>query len=150
MKSRIPPVVIQKRIGGSSGIVSKRKPSNAPSDDLRSSAPPPPNKADHASTATAVAEHNGNGDSMEGTETNSRNSLEKIIPRLMDSPSNLGDVDPHLWESSDVSEFLRINDCGAYCDSFERNVSQIPEFFFTLNIHILFPLFLANRWNEIA
>ena len=48
---------------------------------------------------------------------------EKFIPKLIDSPPCVTAVDPQGWTMEDVSKFLMLNDCGAYCDSFHRNVS---------------------------
>jgi hypothetical protein len=45
------------------------------------------------------------------------------IPKLIDSPPCLAEVEPGGWTTEDVSRFLLLNDCGAYCDSFVRNVS---------------------------
>lgn len=33
-----------------------------------------------------------------------------------------GAITPDLWGVYDVCQFLRINDCGAYCDSFSKKV----------------------------
>ncbi|XP_064091599.1 LOW QUALITY PROTEIN: polycomb protein Sfmbt-like [Macrobrachium nipponense] len=41
------------------------------------------------------------------------------IPRLIDGSVKDGSkVQPKLWSPHDVAEFLRTNDCGAYCDNF--------------------------------
>lgn len=44
---------------------------------------------------------------------------ELYIPRLIDGSVKDGSkVQPKLWTPHDVAEFLRTNDCGAYCDNF--------------------------------
>ncbi|XP_069160957.1 MBT domain-containing protein 1 isoform X9 [Procambarus clarkii] len=41
------------------------------------------------------------------------------IPRLIDGPVKDGSkVKPKLWTPHDVAQFLKTNDCGAYCDNF--------------------------------
>jgi len=52
-------------------------------------------------------------------------SSEKFIPRLIDSPPCVTEVDPQGWSVEDVSKFLMLNDCGSHCDSFTRNVSDM-------------------------
>ncbi|XP_060530236.1 polycomb protein Sfmbt isoform X2 [Cylas formicarius] len=47
----------------------------------------------------------------------------KLIPRLIDNSSSSCDVSelcPDDWAVSDVVEFMRINDCANYCESFMR------------------------------
>uniref|UniRef100_T1IPJ4 FCS-type domain-containing protein n=1 Tax=Strigamia maritima TaxID=126957 RepID=T1IPJ4_STRMM len=47
----------------------------------------------------------------------------KTIPRLIDadlSSPSLSVITPELWNIFDVAQFLRVNDCGAYCDSFSK------------------------------
>lgn len=58
------------------------------------------------------------------------NSSGKRIPRLIDvSLTNrreaLNGVTPLDWTSLDVAQFLRVNDCAAYCDTFSKAVSII-------------------------
>ena len=51
----------------------------------------------------------------------------KLIPRLVDatgSVSEPGELIPAEWNVFDVAQFLRVNDCAAYCDSFSRRVSE--------------------------
>ncbi|XP_043641313.1 polycomb protein Sfmbt isoform X2 [Drosophila teissieri] len=56
-------------------------------------------------------------------KTNSCATNNKYIPRLADIDSS----EPHLelvpdtWNVYDVSQFLRVNDCTAHCDTFSRN-----------------------------
>lgn len=46
------------------------------------------------------------------------------IPRLIDGPIKDGSkVQPKLWTPQDVAQFLKTNDCGAYCDNFVSQVS---------------------------
>jgi hypothetical protein len=118
IKSRVPPVSSQKRLAGSSSEA-KKKLLNESSDSLQSSEVAYSSRIGLISGGT---DHNGNGEQIL-TDEKPGASPEKIIPKMTDSP-NLGEVDPLLWDTSDVSEFLRINDCGAYCDSFDRNVSH--------------------------
>ena len=33
-------------------------------------------------------------------------------------------INPNAWNSLDVCQFLRINDCGQYCESFNRKVRK--------------------------
>lgn len=47
----------------------------------------------------------------------------KYIPRLADSvPKNseFGELAPTEWNVFDVAQFLRVNDCAAYCDNFSK------------------------------
>ncbi|KAE8752631.1 hypothetical protein FOCC_FOCC000753 [Frankliniella occidentalis] len=45
----------------------------------------------------------------------------KVIPRLIDNSSSLlGELNPNEWDVNDVSHFLKVNDCAAYCDNFAR------------------------------
>ncbi|XP_030380492.1 polycomb protein Sfmbt isoform X2 [Scaptodrosophila lebanonensis] len=55
--------------------------------------------------------------------TNSAVTNSKYIPRLADIDSNEAQVDlmPESWNVYDVSQFLRVNDCTAHCDTFSRN-----------------------------
>ncbi|XP_018572663.1 polycomb protein Sfmbt isoform X2 [Anoplophora glabripennis] len=50
----------------------------------------------------------------------------KSIPRLVDASSGsceIGDLCPEQWNVFDAAQFLRVNDCANYCDSFtEQNV----------------------------
>lgn len=46
-----------------------------------------------------------------------------MIPRLIDgSTCDTRDLVPRLWTVSEVAEFLRVNDCGAYADCFVAKV----------------------------
>ncbi|XP_047119207.1 polycomb protein Sfmbt isoform X1 [Schistocerca piceifrons] len=49
-------------------------------------------------------------------------SSTKLIPRLVDanSPSEPGELAPAQWDVCDVAQFLRVNDCAAYCESFSK------------------------------
>lgn len=52
----------------------------------------------------------------------------KRIPRLIDVSAAhrreaLSGVAPLEWNSQDVAQFLRVNDCTAYCDTFTKAVS---------------------------
>ncbi|XP_063222708.1 polycomb protein Sfmbt isoform X2 [Bacillus rossius redtenbacheri] len=47
----------------------------------------------------------------------------KCIPRLVDSTGYCGepgDLVPSEWNVFDVAQFLRVNDCAAYCDNFSK------------------------------
>ncbi|XP_046666398.1 LOW QUALITY PROTEIN: polycomb protein Sfmbt-like [Homalodisca vitripennis] len=47
-----------------------------------------------------------------------------VIPRLIDQSCDTRELVPHLWSVPEVAEFLRVNDCGAYTDSFvSKNVT---------------------------
>jgi len=51
----------------------------------------------------------------------------KLIPRLVDATGSVGEpgeLIPAEWNVFDVAQFLRVNDCAAYCDSFSRRVSE--------------------------
>lgn len=54
---------------------------------------------------------------------NSAVTNSKYIPRLADIDSNDAQVElmPDTWNVYDVSQFLRVNDCTAHCDTFSRN-----------------------------
>lgn len=50
----------------------------------------------------------------------------KLIPRLVDnsgSSCDSSELCPEEWNIFDVAQFLRVNDCANYCDSFSRQVS---------------------------
>lgn len=58
----------------------------------------------------------------------STDSSGKRIPRLIDVSAAhrreaLSGVEPLEWSSQDVAQFLRVNDCAAYCDTFTKAVS---------------------------
>lgn len=65
----------------------------------------------------------------------SNNDSVKVIPRLVDSAGNtdMGDVCPEEWNVFDVAQFLRVNDCANYCDSFSK---QVSDFFINFFINI--------------
>ncbi|XP_026463906.1 polycomb protein Sfmbt-like isoform X3 [Ctenocephalides felis] len=51
-------------------------------------------------------------------------SSNKLIPRLVDSAGFgdlTGELDPKQWNVFDVAQFLRVNDCATYCDTFSKN-----------------------------
>lgn len=74
----------------------------------------------------------------------STDSSGKQIPRLIDvSAANrreaLSGVVPLEWTSQDVAQFLRVNDCSAYCDTFTKAVSAPTRKFqnkFILILHV--------------
>ncbi|XP_069695584.1 polycomb protein Sfmbt-like isoform X2 [Periplaneta americana] len=54
---------------------------------------------------------------------NSTGASGKLIPRLVDATGSIGEpgeLVPAEWNVFDVAQFLRVNDCAAYCDSFSR------------------------------
>ncbi|PSN32045.1 hypothetical protein C0J52_16697 [Blattella germanica] len=56
---------------------------------------------------------------------NSTGASGKLIPRLVDATGSIGEpgeLVPAEWNVFDVAQFLRVNDCAAYCDSFSRRV----------------------------
>ncbi|XP_016968580.1 polycomb protein Sfmbt isoform X2 [Drosophila biarmipes] len=60
------------------------------------------------------------------TSSNKMNSSamnNKYIPRLADIDSSEAHLElvPDSWNVYDVSQFLRVNDCTAHCDTFSRN-----------------------------
>lgn len=62
----------------------------------------------------------------------------KLIPRLVDATGSVGEpgeLIPAEWNVFDVAQFLRVNDCAAYCDSFSRRVSE--HLFDERKIHLL-------------
>ncbi|XP_017071654.2 polycomb protein Sfmbt isoform X3 [Drosophila eugracilis] len=54
---------------------------------------------------------------------NSSATNNKYIPRLADIDSSEAHLElvPDSWNVYDVSQFLRVNDCTAHCDTFSRN-----------------------------
>ncbi|EDW63836.1 polycomb protein Sfmbt isoform X2 [Drosophila virilis] len=54
---------------------------------------------------------------------NSAVTNSKYIPRLADVDSSEAHLElmPDTWNVYDVSQFLRVNDCTAHCDTFSRN-----------------------------
>ena len=46
-------------------------------------------------------------------------------------------ITPELWSVFDVCQFLRINDCGAYCDSFSKKVPQTYRLHFSWHSNVL-------------
>ncbi|KAI8124851.1 hypothetical protein FF38_03782 [Lucilia cuprina] len=54
---------------------------------------------------------------------NSSVSSTKYIPRLSDctDSDNIAELMPDTWNVYDVSQFLRVNDCTAHCDTLSRN-----------------------------
>jgi hypothetical protein len=47
----------------------------------------------------------------------------KLIPRLVDNSGGsceTGELCPEEWNVFDVAQFLRVNDCANYCDSFSK------------------------------
>lgn len=45
----------------------------------------------------------------------------KLIPRLINNSSaSLGEFNPSEWDVNDVAQFLKVNDCAAYCDNFAK------------------------------
>lgn len=61
-----------------------------------------------------------------GTGTQSEREDKCYIPRLIDGPVKDGSkVQPKLWSPQDVAQFLKTNDCGAYCDNFVSQVSCV-------------------------
>lgn len=60
-------------------------------------------------------------DQHETMSSNSVFSGSKVIPRLVDNSSaSLGDLNPNDWDVDDVAQFLKVNDCAAYCDNFAK------------------------------
>ncbi|GLH01505.1 Polyhomeotic-proximal chromatin protein [Gryllus bimaculatus] len=59
-----------------------------------------------------------------------QNSSTKFIPRLVDGgsgPTEPGELTPAEWNVFDVAQFLRVNDCAAYCDSFSKRKIDGPK-----------------------
>lgn len=52
--------------------------------------------------------------------SNCNSTSNKVIPRLVDpnSPCETRDLVPDQWSVFDVAQFLRVNECAAYCESF--------------------------------
>ena len=63
--------------------------------------------------------------------TNAAAHIPRVIPGEPDkdcgysSQTKDSAITPDLWTVYDVCQFLRINDCGAYCDSFSKKVRKI-------------------------
>ncbi|XP_023179836.2 polycomb protein Sfmbt isoform X2 [Drosophila hydei] len=79
-----------------------------------------------SSTVTPTASSgsgNGNGNGNGSKTMNSAVTNSKYIPRLADADSNDAHLElmPDTWNVYDVSQFLRVNDCTAHCDTFSRN-----------------------------
>jgi len=52
------------------------------------------------------------------------------IPKLINSSffnADMPEVDPDSWSIQDVGMFLKVNDCGTYCESFEHNKLDGPK-----------------------
>lgn len=49
----------------------------------------------------------------------------RVIPRLIDQSCDMRVLVPNLWTVDETAEFLRVNDCGAYTDSFISKVIQV-------------------------
>lgn len=67
----------------------------------------------------------------------------KPIPRLVDNsggPCESGELCPAEWNVYDVAQFLRVNDCGNYCDAFSKQVCMI----FIANFGVLFSLVVSD------
>ncbi|XP_017857698.1 PREDICTED: polycomb protein Sfmbt isoform X3 [Drosophila arizonae] len=73
-----------------------------------------------ANTVTPTA---SGGNSNASKTMNSAVTNSKYIPRLADVDSNEAHLElmPDTWNVYDVSQFLRVNDCTAHCDTFSRN-----------------------------
>ncbi|XP_071519932.1 uncharacterized protein [Panulirus ornatus] len=71
-----------------------------------------------SSTVTSQAESSPHVSLLSSAvQKDSENRL--YIPRLIDGPIKDGSkVQPKLWTPQDVAQFLKTNDCGAYCDNF--------------------------------
>ncbi|XP_011293988.1 polycomb protein Sfmbt isoform X2 [Musca domestica] len=71
--------------------------------------------------AAAAAAAAANSSGIENK--NSSVSSTKYIPRLSDcsDSDNNAELMPDTWNVYDVSQFLRVNDCTAHCDTFSRN-----------------------------
>lgn len=74
---------------------------------------------------TQVAVPNSEDIGLTGEATDSSG---KRIPRLIDVSAAhrreaLSGVAPLEWNPQDVAQFLRVNDCAAYCDTFTKAVS---------------------------
>ncbi|KAK9507297.1 hypothetical protein O3M35_007184 [Rhynocoris fuscipes] len=54
--------------------------------------------------------------------TNEKEATPKIIPKLVDTsdPVELSKVDPNEWDEMDVGQFLTLNNCAPYCESFTK------------------------------
>lgn len=69
---------------------------------------------------------------QESSPTDDSQTFKKTIPRLIDDAragltltSHHNVITPELWSVFDVSQFLRINDCAAYCESFSKKVNDM-------------------------
>lgn len=75
--------------------------------------------------------------SMHSSTSNTESEL--FIPRLIDGPLKDGSkVQPKVWKPEDVAQFLKTNDCGAYCDNFIAQVS--PQY----SLLTLIPSFICS------
>ncbi|XP_043190507.1 MBT domain-containing protein 1-like [Amphibalanus amphitrite] len=84
----------------------------------------PAEAVEAANTVTEDTGGDGADDNIPPPETPPPSSAEKLIPRLLDSPGGAapapGELNPEAWSVADVGQFLRVNECTAYCDNFER------------------------------
>lgn len=79
--------------------------------------------ASQSPTAFSSAAYTPTSDPNMHSSTSSTES-ELFIPRLIDGPLKDGSkVQPKVWKPEDVAQFLKTNDCGAYCDNFVAQVS---------------------------
>ncbi|XP_075153132.1 scm-related gene containing four mbt domains isoform X2 [Haematobia irritans] len=71
----------------------------------------------------AIAANASSASNSGNDNKNSSVSNTKYIPRLSDCSDNEGNTElmPDTWNVYDVSQFLRVNDCTAHCDTFSRN-----------------------------
>ncbi|CAG7704205.1 unnamed protein product [Allacma fusca] len=62
-------------------------------------------------------------------EKNEANLGLPVIPRLIGCPSisEMDEVDPQQWKVNHVKEFLQINECGTYCESFSLRKIDGPK-----------------------
>ena len=96
---------------------------------LVSTSMPPPNKT--VSPSGLLSSMSGGGVSPDGKSSPPHVSIyhiPRVIPGEPDKdamytpPRKDQPITPEAWDIPDVCQFLRINDCGPYCDSFSKKV----------------------------
>ncbi|XP_015036548.2 polycomb protein Sfmbt isoform X2 [Drosophila pseudoobscura] len=103
---------------GSTSHISEQSTTHSSSDQILGSGSGGGSTSTPVVTA-ATGSIGGNSNKMNSSATSS-----KYIPRLADIDASEAahlELQPDSWNVYDVSQFLRVNDCTAYCDTFSRS-----------------------------
>ncbi|XP_033248905.1 polycomb protein Sfmbt isoform X2 [Drosophila miranda] len=103
---------------GSTSHISEQSTTHSSSDQILGSGSGGGSTSTPVVTA-ATGSSGGNSNKMNSSATSS-----KYIPRLADIDASEAahlELQPDSWNVYDVSQFLRVNDCTAYCDTFSRS-----------------------------